>query len=72
VGKATPAFLTAPKLDMLDEATRTHGSNPARNTRFQIDCPRRAEILALPGHLAYLPQPTTRRRWRAGQLPFKL
>jgi hypothetical protein len=34
--------------DTLDEATRTHGSNPARNAHFQMDHPRRAEIFALP------------------------
>ena len=48
VGEGSSPVLTAPRPDTLDEATRTHGSNPARHTRFKMDYPRRAEIFALP------------------------
>ena len=48
-GRPTSLHFEATRTDdPLDEATRTHGSNPARNAHFQMDHPRRAEIFAPP------------------------
>ena len=48
-GRPTSLHFEASRTDhTLDEASRAHGSNPARNAHLQMDHPRRAEIFAPP------------------------